>query len=144
LIGETVDAGLGDVTDGADILANDLAETNPCGFGSVRGPDPDFNGLVDLNSDMTITAVDSCDNCFFGLDLDSGFVVEQGAESLDLTPATDSNATGTAHTVTARRGHGRRSGRGRDGRVRRHRGSTRPPGRTPPTRTATPRSRTPA
>ena len=75
LIGEAVDAGLGDATDGADILANNLAETNPCGFGVVGGPDPAFNGLVDLNSDMTITAADSCENCFFGLDLDNGFVV---------------------------------------------------------------------
>ncbi len=75
LIGETVDAGLNDATDGADILANNLAETNPCGFGVVGGPDPAFNGLVDLNSDMTITAADSCENCFFGLDLDDGFVV---------------------------------------------------------------------
>ena len=76
LIGETVDAGLGDATDGADILANNQAETNPCGFGVVGGPDPAFNGLVDLNSDMTITAADSCENCFFGLDLAEGFVVE--------------------------------------------------------------------
>ncbi|HET6792690.1 MAG TPA: hypothetical protein VFI35_14080, partial [Actinomycetota bacterium] len=75
LIGETVDAGLGDATDGADILANNQAETNPCGFGVAGGPDPAFNGLVDLNSDMTITAADSCENCFFGLDLDAGFVV---------------------------------------------------------------------
>lgn len=75
LIGKTVDAGLNDATDGADVLANDLAETNPCGFGVVGGPDPAFNGLVDLNSDMTITAADSCENCFFGLDLDNGFVV---------------------------------------------------------------------
>jgi hypothetical protein len=104
LIGETDDAGLGDPTDGADILGNDAAMTNPCGFGSATGPDPAFNGLVDLNSDMTIDAADSCDDCFFGLDLDNGFVVESGvgvAETLDLTPATDTNDTGTAHTVTA-------------------------------------------
>ena len=101
LIGETVDAGLGDATDGADILANDQAETNPCGFGSAGGPDPAFNGLVDWNSDMTITAADSCHGCFFGLDLDSGFVVETGAETLDLTPAVDSNPEDTPHTVTA-------------------------------------------
>ena len=75
LIGETVDVGLGDATDGADILANNQAETNPCGFGVVGGPDPAFTGLVDLNGDMTINAVDSCENCFFGLDLDNGFVV---------------------------------------------------------------------
>jgi hypothetical protein len=104
LIGETVDAGMGDETDGADVLGNDQAMTNPCGFGSVSGPDPDSTGLVDLNSDMTITAADSCDDCFFGLDLDSGFVVQSGAgtaETLDLAPATDTNPEDTDHTVTA-------------------------------------------
>ena len=104
LIGQAVDAGLGDATDGADILANDLAETNPCGFGVVGGPDPEFTGLVDLNSDMTITAADSCDDCFFGLDLDNGFVVESGAgtaETLDLAPPVDTNPEDTPHTVTA-------------------------------------------
>jgi Ca2+-binding RTX toxin-like protein len=101
LVGGTVDDGLGDATDGADVLANDQAETNPCGFGSADGPDPASNGLVDLNDDMTITAADSCHGCFFGLDLDSGFVVETGAETLDLTPATDSNPEDTPHTVTA-------------------------------------------
>lgn len=106
LIGQTVDAGLGDPTDGADILGNDLAETNPCGFGVIGGPDPEFNGLVDLNSDMTITAADSCDDCFFGLDLDNGFVVGGvggvgTAETLDLTPAPDSNPEDTPHTVNA-------------------------------------------
>jgi Ca2+-binding RTX toxin-like protein len=101
LIGATVDAGLGGATDGADILGNDLAETNPCGFGVVGGPDPDFNGLVDLNSDMTITAADSCNSCFFGHMLSSGFVMGLAADTLVLTPATASNETGTPHTVTA-------------------------------------------
>jgi Ca2+-binding RTX toxin-like protein len=104
LIGETDDVGLGDATDGADILANDQSETNPCGFGSVSGPDPEFNGLVDLNSDITIDDADSCNNCFFGLDLDNGFVVESGvgvAETLDLTPAIATNPEDTDHTVTA-------------------------------------------
>jgi Ca2+-binding RTX toxin-like protein len=104
LIGQLVDAGAGDMTDGADVLANDAAMTNPCGFGSATGPDPDFTGLVDLNSDITITAADSCNDCFFGLDLDNGFVVESGvgvAETLELTPATDSNPEDTPHTVTA-------------------------------------------
>lgn len=74
LMGEIVDPGLGDATDGADVLANNGAETNPCGF--ATGPDPANNGLVDLDSDGAITAADSCENCFFGLDLESGFVVE--------------------------------------------------------------------
>ncbi|HEV8681204.1 MAG TPA: calcium-binding protein [Actinomycetota bacterium] len=75
LIGQTADAGLGDPTDGADILGNNAAETNPCGFGNP--PDPANNGLVDLNSDGNIDAVaDSCTNgCFFGLNVDTGFVV---------------------------------------------------------------------
>jgi Ca2+-binding RTX toxin-like protein len=100
LIGETVDAGLGDPTDGADILGNDSAETNPCGFGNP--PDPANNGLVDLNSDGEITAAaDSCDGCFFGHDVDTGFVMGLGADALELTPATDTNAEDTSHTVTA-------------------------------------------
>jgi hypothetical protein len=100
LIGQTVDAGLGDPTDGADILGNNLAETNPCGFGNA--PDPANNGLVDLNSDGDITAADdSCNDCFFGHDVDTGFVMAFGAETLDLTPATATNPKGTHHTVTA-------------------------------------------
>lgn len=100
LIGQTVDAGAGDMTDGADVLGSDPA----CGFAVT--PDSAFNGLVDLNSDMTITAADSCDDCFFGLDLDNGFVVGGvggvgTAETLDLTPATDSNPEDTPHTVSA-------------------------------------------
>ena len=72
LIGMTVDTGLGDATDGADILGND--GTNPCGF--ANPPDPAANGLVDLNSDGVITAAaDTCTNgCFFGHDVDTGVV----------------------------------------------------------------------
>jgi RTX calcium-binding nonapeptide repeat (4 copies) len=99
LIGATVDAGLGDPTDGADILGNTQANTNPCGF--ANPPAAADNGLVDLNSDGDITAVDSCNNCFFGHDLDAGFVLKLSAETLDLTPATASNMVGDAHTVTA-------------------------------------------
>jgi Ca2+-binding RTX toxin-like protein len=73
LIGETVDTGLGDEKDGADILGNDAADTNPCGFGTP--PDAADNGLVDLNSDGDITAADSCTNgCFFGHDVTLGVV----------------------------------------------------------------------
>jgi hypothetical protein len=99
LIGQTVDAGLGDPTDGADILGNTQANTNPCGF--ANAPDPADNGLVDLNSDGDITAADSCNNCFFGHDVDSGFVMALGPETLDLTPATATNNVGVSHTVTA-------------------------------------------
>lgn len=72
LIGDTVDAGLGDPTDGADILGNN--GMNQCGF--ANPPDPAHNGLVDLNSDGEITAAaDSCTNgCFFGHDVDTGVV----------------------------------------------------------------------
>jgi Ca2+-binding RTX toxin-like protein len=73
LIGETVDAGLGDPTDGADILGNTGTDTNPCGFGTP--PDVADNGLVDLNSDGDITAADSCTNgCFFRHDVTLGVV----------------------------------------------------------------------
>jgi Ca2+-binding RTX toxin-like protein len=73
LIGETVDAGLGEPTDGADILGNTAANTNPCGFGNP--PDAADTGLVDLNSDGDITAADSCPACFFGLEVKDGFVM---------------------------------------------------------------------
>jgi Ca2+-binding RTX toxin-like protein len=75
LIGATDDAGLGDGTDGADILANTSGDTNPCGFGSPH-PVAANNGLVDWNSDALITAADSCIGCFFGHDLANGFVVQ--------------------------------------------------------------------
>jgi Ca2+-binding RTX toxin-like protein len=73
LIGQAVDAGLGDPTDGADILGNPGA--NLCGF--VTPPNTANNGLVDLNSDVAITAADSCNNCFFGLDVQAGVVQAQ-------------------------------------------------------------------
>jgi hypothetical protein len=100
LIGETDDVGLGDPTDGADILGNDSADTNPCAFGNA--PDPANNGLVDLNSDGEITAADSCDDCFFGHDLDNGFVMASWADTLVLAPPTDTNVEDTLHSVTAR------------------------------------------
>ena len=99
LIGETVDAGLGDATDGVDILANDQAETNPCGFGVE--PDPANNGMVDLDDSGTITAADTCSGCFFGHDVDTGLVVGIVADTLVLSPDTATNVIGTEHTVTA-------------------------------------------
>jgi Ca2+-binding RTX toxin-like protein len=96
LIGETVDAGLGDATDGADILGNPGA--NECGFSSP--PAGAHNGFVDLNSNTVIGAGDSCSGCFFGLDLLAGLVQAQPDE-ITLEPATDSNMVGTDHTVTA-------------------------------------------
>ncbi len=75
LIGQTVDVGLGDPTDGADILGSDAG----CGF--VGSPlSSSLNGLVDLNSDEGITAADSCTNgCFFGHNVTSGIVQVEGA-----------------------------------------------------------------
>ena len=71
LVGATDDVGGGDMTDGADVLGNPGA--NECGFASA--PDPADNGLVDLNSDGTITSDDTCwDGCFFGHDLSHGVV----------------------------------------------------------------------
>jgi Ca2+-binding RTX toxin-like protein len=71
LIGQTVDGGLGDPTDGADILGNPGA--NECGFATP--PNTADNGLVDLNSDEDITSADSCINgCFFGHDVSTGKV----------------------------------------------------------------------
>lgn len=71
LIGETVDVGLGDPTDGADVLGNPGA--NECGFATA--PDPADNGLVDLNSDADITSADTCtDGCFFGHNVTLGRV----------------------------------------------------------------------
>jgi len=100
LVGETVDAGLGDPTDGADTLGNDAGNTNPCGF--AIPPDDADDGLVDLNSDGDITAADSCPACFFGLEVENGFVIAPlMATTLELTPATDTNPKDTPHTVTA-------------------------------------------
>jgi Ca2+-binding RTX toxin-like protein len=73
LIGETNDTGFGDPTDGADILGNDSANSNPCGAANPSAPSE--NGLVDLNSDGNADAADSCNKCFFGHDLHSGFVM---------------------------------------------------------------------
>jgi Ca2+-binding RTX toxin-like protein len=66
LIGTAVDPGLGDATDGADILGNPGA--NQCGFATP--PNTADNGLVDLNDDSDITSADSCaDGCFLGHDV---------------------------------------------------------------------------
>jgi Ca2+-binding RTX toxin-like protein len=82
LIGETVDVGLGDATDGADVLGNPGA--NECGF--VQPPDLADNGLVDLNSDTDITAADSCFGCFFGLDVEVGVVQAQECPGFEGDP----------------------------------------------------------
>jgi Ca2+-binding RTX toxin-like protein len=71
LVGHTDDAGLGDPTDGTDVLGNPGA--NECGFATP--PNTADNGLVDLNDDADITGADSCsDGCFFGHNLVQGKV----------------------------------------------------------------------
>src|SRR4029450_9456627 len=68
------DDGLGDATDGVDILGNNQANTDPCGFGAPI-PSPADNGLVDLNSDHDLRSADTCTNgCFFGHNVRRGLV----------------------------------------------------------------------
>ena len=86
LRGLTVDVGLGDATDGADILGND--GTNQCGFGTP--PNTADNGLVDLNSDGDITSADSCTNdCFFDHDVRLGKVQRQECPGREGDPRND-------------------------------------------------------
>jgi hypothetical protein len=96
LIGQTVDAGLGSATDGADVLGSDAG----CGFaGTILAT---LNGLVDLNSDETITAGgDSCTNgCFFGHNVTTG-VVQAAAGAPTITSfAPTSGAVGTSVVIT--------------------------------------------
>jgi Ca2+-binding RTX toxin-like protein len=96
LRGVTADPGLGDATDGADILGND--GTNQCGFGTP--PNTADNGLVDLNSDADITASDSCANgCFFGLDVTLGKVQEQECPGHEGDPRNDVIGTSGADVL---------------------------------------------
>jgi Ca2+-binding RTX toxin-like protein len=92
LIGQAVDLGLGDATDGADILGSD----GSCGFAGTI--DPSLDGFVDLNSDEGITTADTClDGCFFGHDLVRGLVTDtactvmgtSGSDSLTGTSGRD-------------------------------------------------------
>ena len=96
LIGETVDAGLGVPTDGADILGNPGA--NECGF--ANPPDPADDGLVDLNSDGEITAADSCTNgCFFGHNVQNGFVMQLECPGFEGDPRNDVRGTAGNDTL---------------------------------------------
>src|SRR5918994_1858609 len=97
LIGQTVDNGLGDATDGADVLGSDAG----CGFATA--PPSTLNGLVDLNSDIAITAADSCTNgCFFGHNVTLGLVQVEGATSAPTITsfAPMSGPVGTTVTIT--------------------------------------------
>ncbi len=88
LVGTTVDAGLGDPTDGYDILGNTQSNTNPCGF--ANPPAAANNGLVDLNSDGDIDAVDTCNNgCFFRHNVSNGVVQAEGASTRRIATVPD-------------------------------------------------------
>jgi Ca2+-binding RTX toxin-like protein len=118
IVGEANDVGLGDATDGADILGND--GSNNCGFATP--PNTADNGLVDLNDDSDITAADSCSNgCFFGHDVSFGKVQQiecpgfEGDPRNDVvgTPAPDTLAgTGAADIICGLGGGDTLLGRG--------------------------------
>jgi hypothetical protein len=97
LIGETVDTGLGDATDGADVLGSDPG----CGF--AVAPAATLNGMVDLNSDATITSADTCTNgCFFGHNVTLGLVQIEGATSAPTITSFSptSGPVGSSVTIT--------------------------------------------
>jgi hypothetical protein len=97
LIGETVDSGFGDPTDGADVLGNPGA--NECLFGTA--PAVADNGKVDLNNSVTITAADSCTNgCFFGHNVTSGIVQGGGAVPTITSFTPTAGPVGTTVTIT--------------------------------------------
>ena len=93
LIGETVDTGLGDPTDGPDVLGT------TCGI--APAPDPANNGLVDLNSDATITSAETCTNgCFFGHNVTLGLVQIEGATSAPTITSFSPTAGPVGSSVT--------------------------------------------
>jgi hypothetical protein len=98
LIGQTVDSGLGDPTDGADVLGSATGPTG-CGFAATI-PDAN-NGLVDLNSDETITSADTCTNgCFFGHNVTLGLVQIEGATSAPTITSFSPTSGPVGTTVT--------------------------------------------
>jgi Ca2+-binding RTX toxin-like protein len=110
VVGDTSDAGLGDPTDGADVLGN-LNGTNDCGF--VSPPNTADNGLVDLNDDVDITSADSCANgCFFGHDLVLGKVQEVECPGHEGDPRNDVVGTSAGETLTGTAGADIICGRG--------------------------------
>jgi hypothetical protein len=97
LIGETVDTGFGEPTDGADVLGNPGA--NACGFATA--PAVADNGKVDLNNSVTITAADSCTNgCFFGHNVTNGIVQGGGALPTITSFTPSAGPVGTTVTIT--------------------------------------------
>jgi Ca2+-binding RTX toxin-like protein len=111
LVGETNDSGLGDPTDGTDVLGNPGA--NECGFASA--PNTADNGLVDLNDDADITSADSCSNgCFFGLDIATGKVQEVECPGFEGDPRHDVIGTSGDDTLIGTAGRDIICGRGGD------------------------------
>ena len=111
LVGETNDSGLGDPTDGTDVLGNPGA--NQCGFASA--PNTADNGLVDLNDDADITSADSCSNgCFFGLDIATGKVQEVECPGFEGDPRHDVIGTPGDDTLIGTAGRDIICGRGGD------------------------------
>jgi Ca2+-binding RTX toxin-like protein len=101
IVGQANDAGLGDATDGADILGNPGA--NECGFGTP--PNTADNGLVDLNSDADITGADSCSNrCFFGHNVVLGKVQELECPGYEGDPRNDVVGTAASETLVGTAG----------------------------------------
>jgi hypothetical protein len=104
LIGVLDDNGLGDATDGADILGNNQANTDPCGFGAPAPAAAD-NGLVDLNSDHDITSADSCKNgCFFGHNVRLGLVQSLECTGFAGDPRNDVRGTAGPDTLVGTSG----------------------------------------
>jgi hypothetical protein len=104
LVGVAADVGLGDPTDGYDILGNTQADTDPCGFGAPT-PSAADNGLVDLNSDHDITAADSCTNgCFFGHNVRNGFVQGLECRGFEGDPRNDVSGTPGPETLVGTAG----------------------------------------
>ena len=93
LIGQTVDSGFGDPTDGADVLGT------ACGI--APAPDPANNGKVDLNNDASITSADTCTNgCFFGHNVTLGLVQIEGATSAPTITSFSPTSGPVGATVT--------------------------------------------
>jgi Ca2+-binding RTX toxin-like protein len=100
LVGQKKDVGLGDATDGPDVLGSDPG----CGFASTISPVHD--GLVDLNGDMDITSADTCRNgCIFGHDVIEGRV-QTATCTIYGSPASDTLlGTGGRDVICGRGGN---------------------------------------